>query len=82
MIKEKIQIITTPVWSLKEIMLFANVKSKTTATQIKKRAIKHFNGTVKYGSQFVKRDAVLEMFNTTAERELKILYETIQKSEI
>lgn len=62
-----------PVWDYKDIMAYTNVKSKTTALAIKKKAQKYFNGHVPYGDQFVKSDSVLAIYGTSREQELKII---------
>lgn len=62
-----------PVWDYKDIMLYTNVKSKTTALAIKKKAQKYFNGFVPYGTQYVKSDSVLAIYGTSREKELKLV---------
>ncbi len=62
-----------PVWDYKDIMLYTNVKSKTTALAIKKKAQKCFNGFVPYGTKYVKSDSVLAIYGTSREKELKLV---------
>ena len=64
-----------PVWTYKDIMEWTNVKSKTTALEIKKRAQKDFDGFVPYGSQYVKSDSVLAIFGTSRKQELDLIKE-------
>lgn len=84
----KLELLFKPVWDYKDIMDWTKVKSKTTAISIKKKAQTKFNGSVPYGSQYVKSDSVLAMFGTSRERELEILKkggideEAIQKRDI
>ena len=66
-------LIKKPVWTYKDIMLFdSNIKSATTAERIKKRAIKEYNGAVKFGTQYVKTDSVLALYGTSRENEMKL----------
>lgn len=81
-IEDKLEILTTPAWSLKQLMSYLGIKSRTTASRIKERAIKEYNGSVPYGNQYVKRDAILEMYGTTYEKETEILNEVLLKRNI
>ena len=81
--KTKQELLSTPVWGLKDLMDYLGVKSKTTGIKIKERAHKEFNGRVPYGSRYVKRDAILSLIGTTAKHELEIINEEeLQKREI
>ena len=76
----RLDLLATPVWSIKNIKDYLGVKSATTAIKLKKRAISEFNGSVPYGSQFVSRDSFLKMLGTTLENEiskLKIIKENV-----
>jgi hypothetical protein len=73
--KTKIELLSTPVWSLKDLMEYLGVKSKTTGIKIKERAFKEHNGAVPYGSRYVKRDAILALLGTNAKKELEIIYD-------
>lgn len=73
--KTKIELLSTPVWSLKDLIEYLGVKSKTTGIKIKERAHKEFDGRVPYGNQYVKRDAILALLGTTAKKELEIIYD-------
>lgn len=70
-IKKKIELLTTPVWSTKDIMAYFQI-SKTTAYTYKNKVIDKY-GVASYGSKYVNRDYILEIFETTAEKELKSL---------
>lgn len=63
-VENKLELLTYPAWSTSQLMMYLGIKSRTTATKVKSRAIKEFDGSVPYGSQYVKRDAVLKMFGT------------------
>lgn len=71
----KIDLLHKPVWDYKDIMEWTNVKSKTTALEIKKRAQKEFDGYVPYGTQFVKTDSVLAIYGTSRKQELDLIKE-------
>ena len=63
-----------PVWTYHEIMqYFPHANSKTTAIKIKQRAIKEYQGSVSYGTEYVKTDSVLALIGTSREKELSIL---------
>jgi hypothetical protein len=66
---KKKELLLKPVWDYKDIMNYFGVKH-TTAYTIKERAIKEFDGTVKFGTQFVKTDSVLALYGTSRKQEL------------
>jgi hypothetical protein len=70
--QEKINLLSTPSWSYREIMLYFNV-SKTTAIKIKNRAIKEKKGGVQFGSHLAKTDSILSLYGTTRENEIQIV---------
>ena len=70
-IKKKIDVLTQPIWNIKEIKVFTN-KSDYTARQIKNGTIMKFGSSV-YGSKYVDRDNVLKFLGTTTENELSKL---------
>ena len=74
-VRDKIDLLTTPVWTLKQLMDYTGIKSRTTGIRFRERAFKEHDGRVPYGNQFVKRDAVLAILGITAEEELKKLTE-------
>lgn len=81
-VEERFNLIKQPTWTYKEIMKFDNnIKSKTTAIRVKNRAIKEQNGSVKFGTQYVSTDAVLALYGTSRENELKILKGIINNEE-
>ena len=67
------ELLLKPVWDYKDIMLWTNVKSKTTAIAIKKKAQESYKGYVPYGVKYVKADSVLAMFGTSRENELSLV---------
>ena len=72
-VKRKLDLITMPCWTYKEIMEYTGTASKTTAIKIKNRAIKLYGGEVAYGTQYVSTNSVLMLMGTTRERELELL---------
>ena len=68
-IEDKLELLTYPAWSTSQLMAYLGIKSRTTASKVKSKAIKDYNGYVPYGSQYVKRDAILEMLGTDVEHE-------------
>ena len=70
---EKKELMSIPVWTLNQMMRYLGIKSRTTGEKVKKRAFEEFNGKTNYGTQYVRRDAILAMLDTSAERELEIL---------
>lgn len=67
------ELLLKPVWDYLDIMNYLNVKHSQ-AYRIKERAIKEFDGTVKFGTKYVKSDSVLALYGTSRAEELK-LYE-------
>lgn len=77
-VKDKIKLLSTPIWSLQQLMSYLDVKSRTTGIKIKKKAFDEYDGKTDWGTKFVKRDSIMAMLETTAEREIKILNEKLQ----
>lgn len=68
------ELLTMSAWTYHEIMdYFPQIKSKTTAIRIKQRAINEMNGSIPYGTQYVKSDSVLALYGSSREKELSIL---------
>ena len=78
----RLNLISMPCWTYKEIMAYTNTNSKTTAIKIKNRATNLFGGKVPYGSQYVKTDSVLQLFGSSREEELKLLKELLNEEEL
>lgn len=78
-VEEKVELLTTPAWSLKQLMDYLGIKSRTTGARVKERAFNEYNGRVPYGNQYVRRDAILAMYGTTYEKEMEILNEVLYK---
>lgn len=76
-ISEKVELLTTPAWSLKQLMGYLDIKSRATGIKLKEKAINQYGGSVPYGHQYVKRDAILEMLGTDYKRELEVLNEIL-----
>lgn len=81
-IENKLELLSTPVWTIKQIMDYTGIKSRTTATRLKERAFLKHDGKVEYGTQFVKRDAILKLLGTTIQRESEVIDEILQKGKI
>ena len=60
MVADKIELLSKPTWSVQEIMNWCEV-SRSTAYKIKDRAVKEFDGAIKYGTERVKTDSVLAL---------------------
>lgn len=76
-------LLSMPCWTYKEIMLYdTKIKSKATAIKVKNRAIKEFDGSVSYGTQYVKTDSVLSLYGTNREKELNLLKELVNEEEL
>lgn len=72
--RTKEELLSMSAWTYHEIMdYFPNIKSKTTAIRVKQRAINEMNGSIPYGTQYVKSDSVLALYGTSRENELSIL---------
>lgn len=69
----KADLLKKSVWDYKDIMAWTEVKSKTTAIALKKRAQKEHRGSVPYGSKYVRADSVLALLGTSREKELALL---------
>jgi len=72
-VKKRIDLLSNPVWTYKEIMQFdTSIKSKNTAIKIKDR-VKNIYGSVLRGPQYCKSEDVLKLYGTTREDEMKRL---------
>lgn len=76
---ERISLLTKPVWTLKEMMAYLAIASRTTGEKIKSTLFKSYEGQTEYGSKYVKRDALLTYLGTNVKREMEVLNETLQK---
>ncbi len=82
-IVKAINLLKKPAWTYKDIMEFDNnIKSSATAIKIKNRAIKEFNGSVPFGTQYVKADSVLAIYGANRETEIKLLRELIDEKKL
>ena len=70
-IHQRIELLTKPWWSYKEIMSYFNV-CKNIAIKIKNKAA-NAGGLNIYHSEQVSRDKVMELQGTTTEREMDLL---------
>lgn len=68
----KKELLLKPVWDYKDIMYYFDVKHSC-AYEIKQRAIKEFDGAVKFGATYVKTDSVLALYGTNRKQELGVL---------
>ncbi len=67
--EERLDSLSQPYWSYKEIMDYYNCKS-TKAAEIKKKAIEKYNGAVMYHADKVGIDAVLHVMGSSLEEEI------------
>jgi hypothetical protein len=67
--EERLDSLSEPYWSYKEIMDYFNCKS-TKAAEIKKKAIKEHNGAVQYHADKVSIDAVLRVMGSSLDEEI------------
>lgn len=83
-IRKKYDLLMQPVWTVSDIMFYfnQNIKSKPTAYRIKNMARDLYNGRTTLGKQYIKRDAVLQCFGTTAEAELKNIRLVVDNEEL
>ena len=74
-IKKKQDLLMQPVWTVFDIMDYftIKVKSRPSAYRIKNMARDNYDGGTTLGKQYVKRDAVMQCFGTTVEKELRNL---------
>lgn len=80
--ENKLDLLSTPVWTIKQVMEYTGIKSRTTATRLKEKTFKKYDGKVEYGNQYVKRDAILQILGTSIKRESEVINEILQKREI
>ena len=66
------ELLARPIWSLEDIMAYTNCKSRTTASRIRKLAMK-CGGCVRAYPQKTKRDAVLQALGLNFNDEVKNL---------
>lgn len=73
-LETRIDLLSKSAWNYNDIMsYYPKIKSRPTAIKIKDRAIKEFNGGVKYGSIYATVESVLNLFGTNREEEMKKL---------
>ena len=70
----KQELLETPAWTYKDVMLYCGVK-KSKAFEIIKVCKEKLNGSVRFEKHLVKRDSVLEYMGTDIERERYVLAE-------
>ena len=68
----KQELLLTPVWTYKDVMLYCNVK-KSKAYEIMHICIKELGGAVRFNKHAVKRDSVLAYMGSDIEREGYVL---------
>lgn len=71
-VDKKIDLLTRPHWDYHCICEYVGCGS-TKAIEIKNDAIKNHDGAIRYLSQCVRVDSVMEVLGTTREREIEIL---------
>lgn len=70
--QNNIKLLAKPIWSLEDIMAYTDCKSRTTASKIRREAIKK-GGSVRAYPQKTKRDSVLEALGLNYKDEVKKL---------
>lgn len=79
----KMELLTKSAWNYKDIInYFSTVNSAPTAIAIKNRAIKEFDGAVKYGSEYASVESVLNLFGTNREYEINAMRKLLNNSEV
>lgn len=68
----KEELLLTPNWNYKDVMSYVGCE-KSKAYMLMKIAREKFSGNVRFNSQCVKRDSLLQVIETSIERELYIL---------
>ena len=72
----KQDLLLTPVWDYKDVMLYCDCK-KSKAYEIIKVCKEKFNGSVLFSKHGVKRNSVLEYMGTSIEQESYVLKHAI-----
>ena len=82
-VENKLELLSRSAWGYKDIMeYFPKVKSAPTAILIKNRAIREFDGKVKYGDEYATVESILNLFGTNRDYEIKALKNLLLNSEI
>lgn len=68
----KQELLSTPCWTYKDVMLYCGVK-KSKAFEIMKICKEQLNGAVRFNTHVVKRDSVLAYLDTDIEKECYVL---------
>ena len=74
------ELLLKPNWNYHDVMFYADCK-KSKAYEIMKTARTDYKGSVRFNSQCVSRDSVLQVLNTSIERETYILNQLKGKEE-
>lgn len=71
-IERKEELLTKPYWTYHDIMEYCDCGS-TKAIQIKNQALREFGGSIRYLSQCVSVDSVMNCLKTTRDNEIEII---------
>ena len=71
-IERREELLTKPYWDYHDISEYLDCGS-TKAIQIKNQALREFGGSIRYLSQYVTIDSVMECIGTTREREIEVI---------
>lgn len=71
-IEKRKELLTKPYWNYHDIADYCECGA-TKAVQIKNQALKEFGGSIRYMSQFVTVDSVMNCLGTTREKELGLI---------
>ena len=82
-VANKMELLSKSAWDYRDIMeYFPTIKSAPTAIAIKDRAIKEFDGGVKYGSKYATVESVLNLFGTNRDYEINTIKKMLYSSEV
>ncbi len=70
--------LTKPYWNYHDIGFYTGLGT-TKSIQIKNRAVSEFGGAIRYMSQYVTVDSVMQCLGTTRERELEMLNKALDE---
>ena len=72
------ELLLKPNWNYHDVCAYVGCK-KSTAYKIMGIAREKYNGTLRFSSQCVKRDSVLQVLETSIERELYVLNQITER---
>ena len=79
-VQRRKELLAQPYWGYHEIAEYCDC-GVTKAIQIKNQALKQFGGSIRYMSQYVTIDSVMQCIGTTRDREIEIIRNLEKESE-